>query len=167
MGEKDVGVPGAELVGPYREGRRNSGSRRTRRWRERDSNPRSPVYGELAAPGRARHDPRRHRESPERRSGRVDELAERFVACLGCLSHGQRRPRARDRLRMASSISQRSFSPSRQRSRSVATIGFVTRIVGEGDRLDRILRHTVMHTSRPTYRLHVPELILPVASAPV
>jgi hypothetical protein len=33
-----------------------------------DSNPRSPVYGELAAPGRAQHDPRRHRESPERRS---------------------------------------------------------------------------------------------------
>jgi hypothetical protein len=31
-----------------------------------------PVYGELAAPGRARHDPWRHRESPERRSGRVD-----------------------------------------------------------------------------------------------
>ena len=30
----------------------------TRRWREMDSNPRSPVYGELAAPGRAeaRHD---------------------------------------------------------------------------------------------------------------
>jgi hypothetical protein len=31
-----------------------SGSHETRRWREMDSNPRSPVYGELAAPGRAR-----------------------------------------------------------------------------------------------------------------
>src|ERR1700719_1296653 len=43
------------------------------------------------------------------------ELAERFVAGPGRLSHGQCRPRARDWLRTASSISQRSFSPSRQR----------------------------------------------------
>jgi hypothetical protein len=33
--------------------RNQSGSQETPRWRETDSNPRSPIYGELAAPGRA------------------------------------------------------------------------------------------------------------------
>jgi hypothetical protein len=60
-------VSPAVLIQPSRRGvtdgmhPRKSGSQLTRRWREQDSNPRSPVYRELAAP-RARHDPRRHRE---------------------------------------------------------------------------------------------------------
>jgi hypothetical protein len=44
-----------------RRGRSAAGSHRTRRWREQDSNPRSPGCG-LGASGRARRDPRRQRE---------------------------------------------------------------------------------------------------------
>src|SRR3984893_10836345 len=46
----------------------NAGERRTVCWREQDSNPRSPVYGELGAPAPRATRPTRHREAPERRS---------------------------------------------------------------------------------------------------
>jgi hypothetical protein len=45
-----------------------AGERQTRRWREPDSNRRSPVYGELGAPAPRATRPTRHREAPERRS---------------------------------------------------------------------------------------------------
>ena len=45
-----------------------SGSHLTLRWRELDSNPWSPVDGELGAPGPRATRAARHRETPERRS---------------------------------------------------------------------------------------------------
>jgi hypothetical protein len=57
------------------------GSHRTPRWRETDSNPRSPSYRELGAPGRARHDTRRHREKPGTPIVHVNELQRAFSAC--------------------------------------------------------------------------------------
>jgi DNA-binding transcriptional LysR family regulator len=67
----------------------------TPRWRELDSNPRSPVDGELGAPG-----PRATRARAIVKPGtpivRVNKLGERSAAYLERLSHGQSRPRDRD-----------------------------------------------------------------------
>jgi hypothetical protein len=69
-----------------------SGSHETPRWRERVSNPRFPVYRELAAPAYARDTIHGAIMSPERRFVRVDEVAVRLQHAWGALSHGQSRP---------------------------------------------------------------------------
>jgi hypothetical protein len=77
---RDVGTP--TIIDGMRP--RKSGSQRTRRWREKDSNPRSPAIGTMVfahtmrpqpsvprlygALGSARRDPRRHREAQNARS---------------------------------------------------------------------------------------------------
>jgi hypothetical protein len=48
---------------------RKSGSHLTLRWREQDSKPRSPGYGEPGASRRARRDPRRQREARDGERG--------------------------------------------------------------------------------------------------
>ncbi len=109
---------------------RNSGSHETRRWREMDSNPRSPVCGELGAPGPRATRPRAIVKP--RNADRSRRQARRAIcACLARLSLGQSRPRAGDRLRRPRASGGVPVPPSRQRSRSVGTIRFVAKAAAE------------------------------------
>ena len=79
------GRGGVSIGDPPRLGqpdREIQGSQQTLRWREMDSNPRSPAYDEFGASGRAR-DPRRYREALKP----IVRVGERFAVRLERLSH--------------------------------------------------------------------------------
>jgi hypothetical protein len=105
----------------YREGRRKSGSQRTRRWRERDSNPRSPGYGKCIWARATR--PRRERKAWD---GGVQrrELGERFPASGGAFHMDKAGPRAARSGFGDTNVLRHPSLPSRQRSRSLGRIGF-------------------------------------------
>jgi hypothetical protein len=87
--------------------------RLTHRWREKDSNPRSPGYGGARCSWRRATRPIPPSRSPERRSFASTRLRRAISACLARLLHGQKpawSSRWLPRLRASSGA----FSPSRQ-----------------------------------------------------
>ena len=93
--------------GPCREGRRKSGSQRTRCWREMDSNFRSPVSGEILGVG-----PATERE-PRLRRGRTDPAAgrQRLRRCRPDASPRQQRRRDRATRQALRRCARRAMAP--------------------------------------------------------
>jgi DHA2 family multidrug resistance protein len=101
---------------------RGTSSSMTQRWREVDSNPRSPGYGGARFSWR-----RATRPMPPRNADRSRRRVRRAIsACPARLSHGKK-PASSSRSASATSNIGGAFSPSRQRWKSVGTIGFFTR----------------------------------------
>jgi hypothetical protein len=106
---------------PHRKDRTKSGSQRTRRWREMDSNPRSPGYGGARFSWR-----RATRPMPLRNADRSRRRVRRAISAMPGATFTWTKAGVEIGFRDFEHLVA-PFSPSRQRWKSVGTIGFVTR----------------------------------------